>query len=193
MNPLDTSLVLTLNQAWAHPFLDVVFGWLSSKTWFSFPLLFCLLLVFIRQSRDKLGVKFWVAMVLAVGIGDVSGNLIKHTTLMERPCQTMPEQIRLVSQPFKHGCARKPHGMPSNHSLNFFLAATMSGILLRSWSWGLGLGILALLVAVSRVYLGVHYPSQVLAGAFLGCLLGVVLAWLTLKITTRTAITSRAE
>jgi 3-deoxy-D-manno-octulosonic-acid transferase len=62
--------------------------------------------------------------------------------------------------------------MPSNHALNFFLAASFLGVVLRSWKWGITFGLIAFTVALSRVYLGVHYPSQVLVGAIVGSLLG---------------------
>ena len=177
MNSLDVSLTLAINQGWASPYMDVFMGWLSSKTWFSIPLTLFLLLPFNRNLGKK-GVKTWIALVLCIGIGDASGHAIKQLTLMQRPCQAMPAQIRMVEQPFRYGCASKPHGMPSNHSLNFFLAATMSGMLLHSWSWGLGLGMIAVLVGLSRIYLGVHFPSQVLAGAIIGGFMGSLLAWL---------------
>ena len=177
MTGLDSTLALSLNQDWASPALDVLMGWVSSKLWFSVPILLLMLPVFTRR-QNRQGMRLWLAMVICIGLGDLTGNSIKHLTRMERSCQAMSQQIRLVESPFRHGCARKPHGMPSNHSLNFFLAATMTGLLLRSWAWGLGLGLLAALVAVSRIYLGAHFPSQVLAGALLGAAMGYIMAWL---------------
>ena len=67
--------------------------------------------------------------------------------------------------------------MPSNHALNFFAAATFLGLLARRRSAWATLFTLAAAVGLSRVYLGRHYPSQVLVGAAIGVVAGL-LGWL---------------
>ena len=172
---LDQELLLWVNRGWARPALDALMGWVSQKGAFSFPLVaFLGLLLTRRWGRD--GLRLWGLLVLAVLLGDGLGNLLKHLTGQLRPCAELGAQVRLVDWPWAVGCSRKPLGMPSNHALNFFLAAAFLGTSLRSWAWGLALGAVAGLVALSRVYLGVHYPSQVLAGAVLGLVLGAALA-----------------
>ncbi|HUZ83640.1 MAG TPA: phosphatase PAP2 family protein, partial [Gaiellales bacterium] len=78
-----------------------------------------------------------------------------------------------VGDPAVHPLIARPHdpSMPSGHALTAFACATVIGLLVppvRLPAYGL-----AAAIAVSRVYLGVHYPSDVLVGAAIGCGLGV--------------------
>ena len=177
---MDDSLLLWINQGWAHPWLDALFGWVSQRAAFSFPLLLLILALFVQRWKMA-GIKLWLILVGAILLGDLLGNVVKHSIEQYRPCVTLADTVRLVESPFAIGCSTKPHGMPSNHALDFFLAAAFVGTVLRSWRWGLSLGTTAVVVGLSRIYLGVHYPSQVLAGALLGVGLGLLAAGLTLR------------
>jgi len=186
---MDESLFLWINQGWAgsslqpslQPWLDAFFGWVSQKPTFSHPLLILILILLIKDW-GRSGLRLWFLLVLFVGLGDVLGNFLKHLIAQPRPCAEFPETVRLVLEPFNVGCSFKPRGMPSNHALNFFLTAGFLGVALRSWKWGIVLGSIAFTVALSRVYLGVHYPSQVLAGAVVGSLLVILAALAVLYV-----------
>ncbi len=173
---MDLNLLLAVNQGWASPALDAFFGWISQKKTFSLPLLMLILWLLWRRE-GRAGLRLWLLLIVCVLLGDAIGNGLKHLFGQLRPCAELPELVRLVMEPFRVGCAFKPTGMPSNHALNFFLTAAFLGVVLRSWYWGLTLGVIALLVALSRVYLGVHFPSQVLMGSGFGLLLGALAAW----------------
>jgi undecaprenyl-diphosphatase len=167
--PMDEGILLGINQGWAHPLLDALFGWVSQKNTFSFPLL-ALILGLLWRRLHGAGLRLWLLLAVMILLGDLLGNGLKHLLLQPRPCAELAGQVRLVTAPFKVGCSLKPHGMPSNHAVNFFVTALFLGGMLRSWRWGLALGAIATVVGLSRIYLGVHYPSQVLAGAGLGLL-----------------------
>jgi len=170
---MDESVFLGINQGWANPLLDALFGWVSQRPAFAFPLL-ALILVLLWRRMGAAGVRLWCLLLAVIVLGDLLGNLLKHLLLQPRPCSELAGQVRLVEAPFAVGCNPKPHGMPSNHALNFFVTAMFTAGMLRSWRWGLALGAVAVLVGLSRIYLGVHYPSQVLAGAMLGIGLGAL-------------------
>ncbi|MBL1277201.1 MAG: phosphatase PAP2 family protein [Ectothiorhodospiraceae bacterium] len=173
---MDEYLLLLLNQTLATPWLDVFFAWISQHTFFSTPLLL-LVLVFFAWRFGKDGVKFWFITILLITLGDQLGVLLKDLTAQARPCAALGDTVRQVNTVFSINCSRRLNGMPSNHALNFFIFATFSAYVLRWRSWCWSFGILAALVALSRVYLGVHYPSQILAGAALGTGLGLLAGW----------------
>jgi undecaprenyl-diphosphatase len=168
---LDEQLLLAVNQGWASTGLDFFFAWISARQAFSIPLLL-LVLVFFSWRFGRDGAKFWFLMILLVALGDVLGSIFKSIAAQPRPCAELGEVVRTVTTVFFVNCSHNLNGMPSNHALNFFLFASFTGVVLRWRGWVIGFLLLAALVALSRVYLGVHYPSQILAGTILGIMLG---------------------
>jgi undecaprenyl-diphosphatase len=79
----------------------------------------------------------------------------------------MPQSLRLP-----HG-DRGTLSFPSSHAVNIAAAATVLGLSYPAWSVPLAAG--AAVVGLSRVYLGLHYPSDVLGGFFIGVLIGFLL------------------
>ncbi|MGD8912734.1 MAG: phosphatase PAP2 family protein [Candidatus Thiodiazotropha sp.] len=154
---------------------DSLFHWFSSRATFSLPILFALLFVAVRREGWQ-GAGWWFTLILVVGIGDQFGNLLKSLFSELRPC-ALEENITLTRKGLS--CDSVPKGMPSNHALNFY-AATLFVVLTRTkWhGWHALLLMAALLASLSRIYLVKHYPSQVVAGIFLGINIGVVAALL---------------
>jgi undecaprenyl-diphosphatase len=168
---MDEALLVWINQSWAHPWNDILFSWLSDRNTFAFPLAAVMLLLSIKQyGRD--GVRLWLALLALVIVGDAMGNLVKHLWAQPRPCYVIAELLRLSNG----RCGSQLNGIPSNHALNFFAVATFMSFITRSWRWALTLFSIALLVTISRVYLGKHYPSQVAMGAVIGTLLAYLAA-----------------
>jgi undecaprenyl-diphosphatase len=101
-----------------------------------------------------------VAAVLSAGLGLAVGKVISELVDRARPFVADPHGVHLFS-----GHAADP-GFPSDHATAAFAIAV--AILLRKRGWGIAALVFATILSVGRVALGVHYPSDVLAGAALG-------------------------
>lgn len=148
--------------------------WITNKyTWFPFYLL--LIIAMVAKYRIR-GLLMCLGMVAAVGLSDhITSGMMKPFFARLRPCQ-VPEwqtMVHLVS-----GCGGR-YGFASSHASTTFALATTVWLMLRSWSpwFAIAFGWSAL-VAYSRVYVGVHYPLDILAGAAVG----VVVGWLVYQL-----------
>jgi membrane-associated phospholipid phosphatase len=177
---VDDTLLLWINQGWAHPWLDVFFTWVSQRGTFAFPLAgVVLVLCAWRFGAD--GAKLWLTLAIVVGIADFTGNQIKHLTHQPRPCFEIASLVRTPGYADPRPCGPDRNAMPSNHATDFFAAAMfLAAVLRRRWV-SVTMGLIAACVALSRIYLGKHYPSQVGAGILLGAVIGLVGAWTGVK------------
>lgn len=101
-----------------------------------------------------------VAAVLSAGLALAIGKLISELVDRARPFVAHPESVHLFS-----GHSADP-GFPSDHATAAFAIAM--AIFLRKRSWGVVALVAATVLSIGRVAIGVHYPSDVLAGAALG-------------------------
>jgi len=170
---LDRKLFLELNH-WASSGLDPVMLFLSSPVpW----LLFILALVLImRFGPDRLDLKKSLIILISIGItwilSDlVSVHLFKDLFERLRPCHepSLSGLVRLAAE----SCGG-PYGFVSTHASNSFSLALLSALLLKRKWFTISIFIWALMVSYSRIYLGVHYPGDVLGGMLLGLLIGLV-------------------
>src|SRR5436190_22095074 len=128
-----------------------------------------LLLVFLFANGERL--RSWrspaVAAAPSAGLALLVGKVISELVDRSRPFVVDPSGVHLFS-----GHAADP-GFPSDHVTGAF-AVTMA-IYLRKRSWGVVALLAAALLSVGRVAIGVHFPSDVLAGAVVGCVAAAVL------------------
>lgn len=174
---MDEQLLLWINHQWAHPALDFVFSGLSSATGFGIPLL-VLLSLYVGLRFGANGWKTAVLLILITALSDQLANLLKDGLQQARPCLELFDQIRRLDVEDAR-CLTSTDGMPSSHAMNFFASMTFLALRMKSFPWTLGLIGIALMVSLSRIYLGVHYPIQATTGAIAGLLLGTALAWLS--------------
>lgn len=169
----DTELFLYLNNL-GTDFWDPFWLRMSEITiWIPLYLVLLGLVYYLFHWKQALIVTLFIALnVVATDQGSV--RLFKNQFERLRPCheQELQDQIRLV----KGSCGGK-YGFVSSHASNTFGLAFFLGLLFRrKWSWlYYGLIVWASLVAYSRVYLGVHYPGDILFGALYGTLCGTLL------------------
>lgn len=151
-------------------FFDIVMPWVSNKyVWI--PLYALLLFYLIRYS----GFKAWqivLGIALLIFMSDqIASGILKPWVERLRPCYD-PElegQVHLLK-----GCGGR-FGFASSHASNSFAVAMFCWILLKDSLKHIWLLFLwAALVAYSRVYLGVHFPGDILVGALIGIVSGLV-------------------
>jgi undecaprenyl-diphosphatase len=113
-----------------------------------------------------------IAVIVAIAVASYADGVLKSAIGRGRP---------FVGDPRVHPSIGLPHdpSMPSGHAMNAFAGAVLLAAVVPRARWPL-LG-LAALIALSRVYLGVHFPSDVIAGAILGSGIGAAAAWLLRK------------
>lgn len=155
--PLDTRLLYFLNNLTGQsPLFDGVIVFLAQYLPYIIIVLF-LALIFFRFSKRERGELFLVAALSALVARFGVTELIRFFYHRPRPFTDLPVHQLLTSHEWS---------FPSGHAALFFALAT--AVYLFDKKWGRGFFIAALLITVSRVVAGVHYPSDIVAGALIG-------------------------
>jgi undecaprenyl-diphosphatase len=174
---LDTTLFLWINHFNSQTF-DFIMYWLSNRfIWIPFYV-YLIYWLFTQYGKPSWRI-VCLALVLLVLTDQTSSALLKPLVQRLRPCHE-PALAGLVHLVANH-CGGE-YGFVSSHAANTFGLAVLMGFCFRdsgkAWAaWGI-LG-WAACISYSRVYLGVHYPADVLCGGLLGALLAYVLVALT--------------
>jgi undecaprenyl-diphosphatase len=180
IHPFDEWLLVKVNNDWGNPFFDRLLP-LFRETLFWFPLyLFVFMWVIMRFRVQGL---WWVAgLLLTAALSDlISSQVIKEHIFRTRPCQDaeVGNMIRFIIN-----YCPKSSSFTSSHATTHFGQAMFYFITLRhvgKW-WMLAFG-WAFAIVYTQVYVGVHYPSDVICGALLGCVIGWVTGKLLIKQT----------
>ncbi|WP_295217379.1 phosphatase PAP2 family protein [Ruminococcus sp.] len=128
-----------------------------------------IIMLFWAKYR-KTGIMVGVGLLEGVIIGNI---LLKNLIARERPCWINETVNILISIP-------QDYSFPSGHTLSSFIAATI--IMHTDKRMGIAAYMLASMIAFSRLYLYVHFPTDVLAGALLGIIIGIVSSVISDKI-----------
>ena len=173
---LDTDLLLWLNGFHNLFFDNFMWNFTQSSTWI--PLYISLIAcLFYRFKWSALWLLF--AVGLAVGLSDfVASSVFKPLVARLRPSHVpeLQEVLHIVNE-YRGG----QFGFMSSHAANSFALVTLVCLCVRTRALSAMLVVWAALNAYSRIYLGVHYPGDVICGAALGGLTAYLL-WLLLKL-----------
>ncbi len=171
MIELDHKIFLFLNSIHS-PFFDTVMWIISMKTvWI--PLYLGIIWLIIRKYGKRAWTPLLIVPVLVL-LDDQGSRIMKNLTERPRPCHepSLEGMVHIVK-----GHCGGMYSFISGHAANSFgIAAYSAALLGKKWfSWCIF--VWAALVSYSRIYLGVHYPGDVIGGAILGLLAGTFLAW----------------
>jgi membrane-associated phospholipid phosphatase len=166
----DTWLFLKINTVWTSSFLDNVYPWWrEANAWV--PLYLFLVVFGVMNFGKKVWPWLLFAVITLTLTDQISSNLIKNLVERTRPCNEtlLAGQMRLLLNHCSGG-----YSFTSSHATNHFGFAMFVfitlGQVLGRWRWMFL--VWAMTIAYGQVYVGVHYPLDVLCGSLLGCFIG---------------------
>jgi undecaprenyl-diphosphatase len=168
----DLAIFYLFNHTISTGFLDKFFSIITDvNKWYIAYLILLGIAFFKGGLRGKIAV---ISLIILIIVTDQTGyRFLKELFERVRPCNALSDVITPV------GCAGG-FSFPSNHALNNFAAAVFLLRLFPKYKWIFL--ITATLVSISRIYLGVHYPSDVLGGALIGSAFGYLFSVIALRI-----------
>lgn len=172
LSTIDSDLFLFLNGLHAD-WMDGVMV-LITQMWVWLPLYLLLIYWTVKQYGKRC---WWIFLALALVVlcsDQLSAHVCKPLFQRLRPCYNTDLQ-GLIHLP--KGMAGGQYGFVSSHAANTFaIAAFLAAALRKKYKWmGIALYLWAFISSYSRIYIGYHYPGDILCGAVLGILVGLTL------------------
>lgn len=172
----DVYFFYKINTVWTNSFLDHIFPWWrDAATWYP---VYLFLFVFIILNFGWRAWTWILFVVINVTITDqLSSSVIKHWLPRLRPCQDplMHDMVRLIVNHCSGGSS-----FPSSHATNHFGAAVFFFCTLKSYlkNYAYLFFFWAATISYAQVYVGNHYPTDVIGGAITGSIIGYTIAFI---------------
>lgn len=172
---IDKQLFLSVNQGLANQFFDFLMPILRNPyTWAPLYLFF---IIFAIRNYKKKGIIMILLLLATFGLGDfTSASIIKPEVMRVRPCNDVPFKEQVTTR-VRCGSG---YSMPSSHATNHFAIGVFILMLFRrKWKPIVWLSLLwAASISFAQIYVGVHYPGDILIGTILGTAIGLFTSWL---------------
>ncbi|MFC2125515.1 phosphatase PAP2 family protein [Bacteroidota bacterium] len=174
---IDVQIFLILNGLHA-PWLDKLMYLITNKyVWIPF---YVFIIVLISWRFGWKGVTGLILIIVAISLADyITSGIMKPLFERFRPCHNpdISNLVHLVTH-----CSGK-YGFASGHAANSFALASSLSLIFRKQLKYLGwIYLWALIVAYSRIYVGVHYPLDVITGALIGIIFGLLMNFIYTKL-----------
>lgn len=169
---IDKAIFYFINNTLSNPIFDKFFPFITYiPNWFIAYIILWFIILLKGSNRGKIAA-FLVILLIATS-DQMSSSILKNLFERIRPCNIIENVNILINCP-------KSYSMPSSHAVNNFAVAIYFSYLYPKLKWVLI--ITASLIALSRVYVGVHYPSDIIIGALIGSVIGFLFSIITKKI-----------
>lgn len=181
IKPYDLLIFKKINQEWTAKWADQFMPLVTDlhKTGWFFYFLPVVILLLVGKKYKSHAVTILVGLCLCIAVCDWAGGKVKRTIPRARPFQ---EQVLKETGAIQKSPAAANTSFYSNHASNNFAVATFMSLFMPVLSW-LFFPI-AFIIGYSRIYNGVHFPSDVIIGALLGIIWGRALGHFTFRFIT---------
>jgi undecaprenyl-diphosphatase len=169
---MDLKLLYFLNSlVGKSKFIDALIIFFGQYFSYLLIIIFCLFLYFLKRDQKTKLSSFIITIVSALALSSALTYLIRFLYHRPRPFTAFAIKNLLVETSYS---------FPSHHATFFFTMATV--IYLYNKNWGRGFFIAALIICLSRIIAGIHYPSDILGGMIIGVLAGYLTSYLIKKL-----------
>lgn len=166
---IDKAIFYFFNRTLANPFFDWLMPWVTEESHWYLPIALVWISLLIWGGKKGRITAFFIVLILLVTDQTVN-FVIKPWIHRVRPCFVLENVHLLIRQPHSHS-------FPSSHAANISAIAFLFSVQYRKyWMYFAGF---ALLISLSRIFVGVHYPSDVIAGMGIGIILSGSVMWIS--------------
>ena len=173
INSIDIELLFLINNKLSNKLFDIIMPIITNENYWILPIIVLIsYLLFFNKVKGKIVLTI---IFISLGINDYfCASILKPYFSRLRPSHEILDYINLLVP--KGG----KWSMPSNHASNMFALATIISYFYSNQKWNIYF--LAIIISFSRLYVGVHYPLDVITGSLIGYTISWIIITLWVKI-----------